>query len=113
MKTNCHDNTLKLKADLISNKNKGVIFYKESISKLPLDEPFEFYYNVTNGTITYQNAFPVPVKYFKPWIKSEDKLQHLLPYYQSYYGTDHTPGNQYFQNLSYFKGERFVWFYEH
>lgn len=110
--TGCYDSILKLKITLIRYKNLGLVFYKEKMSELALDQPFEFYFHATKGTITYQNAFPIPENYFKPWRRKKANMQHLLPYFQSYYATAQPPDAEYFQTFSYFKGEKFVWLYE-
>lgn len=69
--TKSFSNILKLKCELIKQKNMGMVFYKEDISKLPIDHPFEFYY------------------------ETESPFDSL-----------------YFENLSLFKGKKFVWFYK-
>jgi hypothetical protein len=65
-----------------------MVFYKEDISNLPIDHPFEFYFYSTKGTILYQNAFPIPANHYKPWMRKKNNIQHLLPYFQSYYETE-------------------------
>ncbi|WP_052124257.1 hypothetical protein [Ureibacillus manganicus] len=110
--TKSFSNILKLKCELIKQKNMGMIFYKEDISKLPIDHPFEFYFYLTKGTILYQNAFPIPANHYKPWMRKNNNIQHLLPYFQSYYETESPFDSLYFENLSLFKGRKFVWFYK-
>jgi hypothetical protein len=70
LETDCYKNLLQLKVSLVRSKNEGLIFYQENISELTLDEPFEFYYVLTKGNITYQHAFPIPVHYYKPWMRN-------------------------------------------
>ncbi|MEH7418979.1 hypothetical protein V7266_27500 [Neobacillus drentensis] len=108
----CYDSVLKLKIDLIRYKKLGLVFYKETLSGLDFDQPFELYFHATKGSITYQGAFPIPVDYFKPWMRKRKKMNHLLPYYQSYYETKQHPDSHYFETLSHYKGEKFVWLYK-
>lgn len=110
--TKSFSNILKLKCELIKQKNMGMVFYKEDISKLPIDHPFEFYFYLTKGTILYQNAFPIPANQYKPWMRKKNNIQHLLPYFQSYYETESPFDSLYFEHLSLFKGREFVWFYK-
>lgn len=90
----------------------GLVFYKETISGLELDQPFEFYYHATKGTITYQNAFPLPVRYYKHWMTKNSRVERLIPYFQTYYETFQLPEPKSFKALSLFKGEKYVWFYK-
>lgn len=110
--TKSFSNILKLKCELIKQKNTGMVFYKEDISKLPIDYPFEFYFYLTKGTILYQNAFPIPANHYKPWMRKNNNIQHLLPYFQSYYETESPFDSLYFESLYLFKGRKFVWFYK-
>lgn len=113
LETKHYDSILKLKIALIRFKKKGTLFFKEDISELDFDKPFEFYFSIPKGSIPYQNAFPIPASYYRVWMKRNSCQFHvLLPYYQSYYETDKKPDEDYFQSLSLFKGERFVWFFQ-
>ena len=108
-----YESILQLKLALIRFKNKGTLFFNEDISGLDFDEPFEFYFCITKGSICYQNAFPVPVSEYRRWMNRHSKrLYALLPYYQTYYETTQEPGKDYFHSLSVFKGEQFIWFYQ-
>ena len=110
--TKSFSNILKLKYELMKQKNMGIVFYKEDICKLPIDHPFEFYFYLTKGTILYQNAFPIPFNHYKPWMRNKNNLHHLLPYFQSYYETESPFESSYFEQLCLFKGRKFVWFYK-
>ncbi|MBS4171814.1 hypothetical protein [Bacillus sp. FJAT-49736] len=110
MDTGCFDNVLKIKLLFIRRKKSGDIFYRENMSKLPYDQPFEFYFHATKGSITYQNAFPIPTCQYKRWMGKEITLQNLLPYYQMYYETDGTMDLDY--SLSHYNGEKYIWFYK-
>lgn len=110
--TRSYKNILKLKLDLIKFKKVGWIFYKETMSELPMDKPFEIYFHATKGTITYQNAFPIPARYYKPWMRRKANLQQLLPYFHSYYENDLSTNCDFLQSLSCFRGEKFVWVYK-
>lgn len=90
----------------------GLVFYKESMGELELDQPFEFYFHATKGTITYQNAFPVPKSEYKTSRKKKANVDYLLPFYGTYYKTSQNPELKYFKTLSRFMGENYVWFYK-
>jgi hypothetical protein len=110
--TNCFENILKLKLTLIRFKKMGLVFYKDTLSELDFDQPFEFYFHASKGSITYRNAFPIPINYYKPWMRKKANIQNLLAYYQSYYETTLSPDSQYFDALSLYKGEKFVWLFK-
>ncbi len=113
LETKHYNSILQLKLSLIRFKNKGTLFFKEDISGLDFDQPFEFYFSITKGCICYQNAFPIPASFYRRWMmKDTNRLHTLLPYYQSYYETTQEPGEDYFHSLSIFKGEQFIWFYQ-
>ena len=112
LETKTFSDILKLKYELMKQKNMGIVFYKEDICKLPIDQPFEFYFYLTKGTILYQNAFPIPVSHYKSWMKNENNSHHLLPYFQAYYETESSPDSSYFKQLCLFKGSKYVWFYK-
>jgi hypothetical protein len=91
LETDCYKNLLQLKVSLVRSKNVGMIFFQENVSELTFDEPFELYYVLTKGNITYQHAFPIPVHYYKPWMRKKTFSHHLYPYYRSYYETKNHP----------------------
>lgn len=112
LETNKYENILQLKLALIRFRNDGTIFFNEQISSLEFNRPFEFYFCITKGKITYINAFPVPTSIYARWMnKSNARFHSLLPYYQSYYETKIMPDEDYFQSLYLFEGEKYVWFY--
>lgn len=110
-RTNFNGGSLHLKYYLLRKKRIGLLFFKETLCTLPFEQPFEIYFYATKGTIEYQHAFPVPINDYKPWMKKKN-IHDLLPFFQSYYETSYSPDDRYFQSLSHFKAEKFVWFYQ-
>lgn len=104
-------NVLKFKLKLIRYKNDGIIFYKEDMSSLKLDQPFELYYLLTKGTISYKNAFPMPLSYYQEFVQNNYSPDFLIDFYQFYYQTKKVPSKKFFQNLEVFESKKHVWFY--
>jgi hypothetical protein len=98
---------LALKLCLTQLKKKGIIFYKEDLSFIQSDEPFEFYFYATKGTITYQNAFPVPIQIYND--RSNLTKRNLINLYQSYYQTGDLSQVKDFKKIHI--GEEYVWIY--
>ena len=55
---------LLLKTILQEEEREGLIFFREEIADLGVDQEFEIYMAITSGTIEYYNAFPVSYSQF-------------------------------------------------
>jgi len=106
------DNILELKIMLIEQKKKGLIFYRGNVGELPFDQPFEFYFYATKGTLQYRNAFPVPINQFRTLTQSRDFKKKIISYFQSYYETDNVPSEEYFENLYSYRSAKYIWVYQ-
>ncbi|MED4876619.1 hypothetical protein P9711_02635 [Anoxybacillus geothermalis] len=109
--TNQFQNLLHLKKELISYKNSGVIFYKEVMSSLEIDTPFELYFVLSKGGIEYENAFPMPINFYREYLTYNRPLEYLARFYQEYYGTKNIPSDRFFQTLNVFQAKKYAWFY--
>ena len=96
--TNQFQNLLHLKKELICYKNSGGIFYKEVMSSLEIDTPFELYFALSKGGIEYENAFPIPIDLYREYLTYNRPPEYLLRFYQEYYGTKNIPSDRFFQH---------------
>ncbi|WP_044748902.1 hypothetical protein [Bacillus alveayuensis] len=109
--TNCYKSILDLKSELIRYKYTGIIFYRETMSSLELDVPFEFYFVLPKGTNEYKNAFPVPIAIYHKYLLFKRTSEYLVHFYQDYYKTKCTPPDEFFQTLNIFQAKQYAWFY--
>jgi hypothetical protein len=111
LNTNQFKSLLHLKKELISYKNSGVIFYKELMSSLEIDTPFELYFVLSKGGIEYENAFPIPINLYREYLTCNRPPEYVVRFYQEYYGVNSIPSDQFFQTLNVFQAKRYAWFY--
>jgi hypothetical protein len=102
---------LHLKKELISYKNSGVVFYKDLMSSLEIDTPFEFYFVLSKGRIEYENAFPIPINLYREYLTCNRPPEYLVRFYQEYYKTKRMPPEGFLQTLNVFQAQKYAWFY--
>ncbi|MFZ3577866.1 hypothetical protein [Virgibacillus sp. DJP39] len=103
------NNVLQLKWNLIKWKKQGVIFYKENLCNLDLDQQFELYFYIIKENVDYQDAFPVPKSFFK--LQRKVLIDDLKHFYLDYYDQNDIADDTFLLNLKKYIGERYVWFY--
>ncbi|WP_217994615.1 hypothetical protein, partial [Geobacillus kaustophilus] len=63
------------------------------------------------GGIEYENAFPMPINFYREYLTYNRPLEYLAFFYQEYYGTKNIPSDRFFQTLNVFQAKKYVWFY--
>jgi len=76
-----------LKAALVKDKKRGLIFFHEDLSVLLPHEPFHLLCYWLPGNTSSHVAFPVPLSEFLSFSHQKKNEQHLKSYYELFFQT--------------------------
>ncbi|PGK51385.1 hypothetical protein CN918_26705 [Priestia megaterium] len=103
------------KYHLLQFKKRGLVFFKEEVAELQLEEKFHLYYYLSANGKSEKDAFPVPKNSFLQATKSNDeRFEEMKAHFESYYLNDELDkeGFDEFDLKNPYIGEDYVWVFK-